>query len=364
MLAEIRPPAGLLDAGARDAAMPEDTLEQIAAKETALARLHAGSWLHLKAACDLYVAAFFAPKTEPPPASPVGLATATMPLTDHVWRAADGHGFFRRSPQADKRRHSVHAFHWPLEFPDILARGGFDAVVGNPPWEVIELRSRNTLRPDRPRSRRSERRPQAGKKALARTRRSPSAVSRTSTSSPSARPKRRTSSSARRGASASRGRRRSTPTPCSPSFSPDSPAPRRVSGRYAPSPRRSSSGPRATIRRPAAQASSCRRESRPTARPARSSAIWSKSARLQAVRLPERAWVLRSDRTRPLQVLPSTSLDMVAGQRSQPISLSHQAGERARRNRTFLLAVAPSRSRGSIRTPRLRRCSARAPMRR
>jgi hypothetical protein len=27
-------------------------------KEKALARLHAGSWLHLKAACDLYVAAF------------------------------------------------------------------------------------------------------------------------------------------------------------------------------------------------------------------------------------------------------------------------------------------------------------------
>lgn len=31
------------------------------------------------------------------------------------------------------------AFHWPLEFPDIMQRGGFDVVLGNPPWERIKL---------------------------------------------------------------------------------------------------------------------------------------------------------------------------------------------------------------------------------
>jgi Eco57I restriction-modification methylase len=31
------------------------------------------------------------------------------------------------------------AFHWPLEFPDVMARGGFDVVIGNPPWEVMQL---------------------------------------------------------------------------------------------------------------------------------------------------------------------------------------------------------------------------------
>jgi hypothetical protein len=140
MLAEIRPPAGLVDAARAIAAMPENTLEQIAAKEKALARLHAGSWLHLKAACDLYVAAFFAPKTEPAPASPVGLAAAVMPLTDHVWRAAGGHQVHPPlAARADGLTHAVHAFHWPLEFPDVLVRGGFDVVVGNPPWERIKL---------------------------------------------------------------------------------------------------------------------------------------------------------------------------------------------------------------------------------
>jgi hypothetical protein len=30
-------------------------------------------------------------------------------------------------------------FHWPLEFPDVFAQGGFDVVLGNPPWERIKL---------------------------------------------------------------------------------------------------------------------------------------------------------------------------------------------------------------------------------
>jgi len=30
-------------------------------------------------------------------------------------------------------------FHWPLEFPEVFARGGFDVVLSNPPWERIKL---------------------------------------------------------------------------------------------------------------------------------------------------------------------------------------------------------------------------------
>ncbi|MGH6921553.1 MAG: Eco57I restriction-modification methylase domain-containing protein, partial [Geminicoccaceae bacterium] len=139
MLAEIRPPAGLLDAAREIHQMREDTLEQIAAKEKALARLHAGHWWRLHEACDLYIAAFFAPKSEPPP-SMVQLGAATMPLTDHVWRAANAQQVYPPlTACAGEFARAVHAFHWPLEFPDILARGGFDVVLGNPPWERIKL---------------------------------------------------------------------------------------------------------------------------------------------------------------------------------------------------------------------------------
>jgi hypothetical protein len=30
-------------------------------------------------------------------------------------------------------------FHWPLEFPEVSTVGGFDAVVGNPPWDEITV---------------------------------------------------------------------------------------------------------------------------------------------------------------------------------------------------------------------------------
>ncbi|MFM8484698.1 MAG: Eco57I restriction-modification methylase domain-containing protein, partial [Bacteroidota bacterium] len=33
-----------------------------------------------------------------------------------------------------------HFFHWPLEFPDVFAQGGFDVMLGNPPWEIVELK--------------------------------------------------------------------------------------------------------------------------------------------------------------------------------------------------------------------------------
>ena len=37
---------------------------------------------------------------------------------------------------------SLMFFHWPLRFPEIAERGGFDFVTGNPPWEVFELERR------------------------------------------------------------------------------------------------------------------------------------------------------------------------------------------------------------------------------
>ena len=30
-------------------------------------------------------------------------------------------------------------FHWCIEFPDVFAQGGFDVMLGNPPWEKIKL---------------------------------------------------------------------------------------------------------------------------------------------------------------------------------------------------------------------------------
>jgi hypothetical protein len=139
-LAGLKPPADLIDAARALVDMPEDTLEEIGAKRTAFERLHAGrNWLNLKIASDCYIAAFFLSKTGGAP-GPVELARPAMPLTDQVWAAARGHSVYGPLVAiVDKIANEVGAFHWPIEFPHIFARGGFDAVVGNPPWERIKL---------------------------------------------------------------------------------------------------------------------------------------------------------------------------------------------------------------------------------
>ena len=58
-----------------------------------------------------------------------------------MWQAAGG------DAPAEHLQHGarltsekVNAFHWFIEFPEIMERdGGFDVVVGNPPWERIKL---------------------------------------------------------------------------------------------------------------------------------------------------------------------------------------------------------------------------------
>ena len=69
-----------------------------------------------------------------------------MPTTDHVWRTLSGGQAY--GPLVGTAREVVdkaRAFHWPLEFPDVLAAGGFDAVIGNPPGMSCSLLKRSSL---------------------------------------------------------------------------------------------------------------------------------------------------------------------------------------------------------------------------
>ncbi len=139
-LSDLRPPADLIDAARALVDMPENSLEEISAKRKAFEHLHTGqNWLNLKTACDLFVAAFFIPKTGPVP-GPGERARPIMPLTEHVWKAARGESIYGPLVGiASDAAHKVSALHWHLEFPHVFARGGFDVVVGNPPWEVSQL---------------------------------------------------------------------------------------------------------------------------------------------------------------------------------------------------------------------------------
>ena len=65
---------------------------------------------------------------------------AAVPTTRNVWDAIAG-----RLPQgrvaglATALAEEQRFFHWPLEFPEVFAQGGFDVMLGNPPWERIKF---------------------------------------------------------------------------------------------------------------------------------------------------------------------------------------------------------------------------------
>jgi hypothetical protein len=116
---------------------PGDTLLQIRAKEHALAHLGASdaALSRWKQACDLWCAAWLVGREHRngPPFGPLmdtlfGRVTLpahlTSPILEHASRLAQVERFF----------------HWTLEFPEVFEvtpEAGFDAVIGNPPWEML-----------------------------------------------------------------------------------------------------------------------------------------------------------------------------------------------------------------------------------
>ena len=128
-------PLALDFSGFRD--LPEETVSQIGAKAKRFEDLREKpEFTRVQAAADLYVAAFLLPKTGGAPTDP---SKRTVPTTEELWQVLN-QGKIRESmtsaPEAARR---ARAFHWPLEFPDVMQRGGFDVVLGNPPWERIKL---------------------------------------------------------------------------------------------------------------------------------------------------------------------------------------------------------------------------------
>ena len=95
-------------------------------------------WWRLKTACDLWTYAFFAPLRA---VGPDGIDI--VPTTDIVRNYAVGRNYnpiLAGAANAASQENSY--FHWPLEFPNVFESGGFDVVLGNPPWERIKLQEK------------------------------------------------------------------------------------------------------------------------------------------------------------------------------------------------------------------------------
>ncbi|WP_312762057.1 Eco57I restriction-modification methylase domain-containing protein [Stutzerimonas balearica] len=117
--------------------LPADTPEQVAAKEQAWRRfLEESAHSPLAHAADVLVGAYLLPKTEDTAETVPTSITLHALLTDPQ-RAQTEHA----APIAAARAacEQARVFHWPLAFPQVFAQGGFDCVLGNPPWEVSQM---------------------------------------------------------------------------------------------------------------------------------------------------------------------------------------------------------------------------------
>jgi len=118
-------------------ALGEDTLDDIITKDHRFRSIRESEAFHkAEMACDLYIAAFLLPKTG---GAPTSRGTRLIPTTSDVWQALDDGQVWGPIIGQSSISRRTRAFHWPLEFPDVMQRGGFDVVLGNPPWDVIQL---------------------------------------------------------------------------------------------------------------------------------------------------------------------------------------------------------------------------------
>jgi hypothetical protein len=133
---EAETQARLLQAAAALEELPDDQPDDIRAKELALHRHEATEeYRHKKQLADAWCAAFVMRRYFAQP----GVESTVHGITQGVLNdLAAGHTIDVDYHDAvDRLNDEYRFFHWHLAFPEVFAKGGFDCVLGNPPWDAL-----------------------------------------------------------------------------------------------------------------------------------------------------------------------------------------------------------------------------------
>ncbi|MEH2206687.1 MAG: DNA methyltransferase [Nostoc sp.] len=133
--------------------IPETTPQQVKDKQKQYKEnLQESSWWLKYSACNLWTAAFFMSLTE----HHLQLLPTTEALNrlkrekvEKIRKSEDNYELKITNYELNKIVEAVnklaeekHFFHWCLEFPEVFEQGGFNCVLGNPPWERIKLQEK------------------------------------------------------------------------------------------------------------------------------------------------------------------------------------------------------------------------------
>lgn len=131
-LARLRQAAAHLDD------LPDERPEDVRAKELAFRRHEeTDDFRQRKRIADAWCASFVARKWFAEP----GRDSSVSGLTQGSLNALSNGSALPGGLTSEIERLARHYqfFHWHLAFPEVFAKGGFDCVCGNPPWEMLEV---------------------------------------------------------------------------------------------------------------------------------------------------------------------------------------------------------------------------------
>ena len=122
---------------------PERTPADVNAKAIAYREwMNSPEYAHWKQTADLWTSSFF---------WTTNLDGSPPPTSVEYAAALDGNPDPDLAETAADLLADINPLHWPLAFPEAHANGGFDLVVGNPPWEQFESGEQPFFKQHKPR---------------------------------------------------------------------------------------------------------------------------------------------------------------------------------------------------------------------